>query len=134
MENILIYEATYRTTNIFAEGFIILTDNYVEGVFARDYMAIYNKNTNIITISLYSESFEIIKIPFLQTGFAVESYNIKSFSMVGNMLHPGQNHIYFSDNNLDDLYLNISSNIVQGEDANDILNQLYELRNTFKIK
>ncbi len=29
MENVLIYEATYRMENVFAEGFIILTNEYV---------------------------------------------------------------------------------------------------------
>ena len=128
MKDPLIYEATYRMENIFAEGYIILSD-YVEGIFARDYMAIYYKDSDSISMSLQTLSLET---PLFPLNFILQFYINHKFFMTGNMLYPGQKHVFFSSNNLDDLYLSISSDIVQGEKANDVLKQLCELRSIFQ--
>ena len=129
MKDSLIYEATYRMENVFAEGYIILSD-YVEGIFAKDYMAIYEKDSNSIAMSLQTLSFERLVFPL---SILVPFYVNYQFSMIGNMLYPGKKHVFFSSNNIDDdLYLNISVDIVQGEEADDILKQLCELRSNFQ--
>lgn len=120
MENILIYEATYRMENIFAEGFIILTNEFVEGIFANDYMAIYSEIDKIITISLRTL---IVKSNPLKMN-----YIYYQFSAPGELLCPGEKYVFFSNINLDDLHLSISENTVEGEKADSILKQLFELR------
>lgn len=125
MKDLLIYKATYRMENIFAEGYIILSE-YVEGIFARDYMAIYH-NSDSTCMSLQTLSFET---PLFPLNLLVHSYISYQFSMIGDLLYPGQIHAFFS--NKCDLYLNISADIVEGDQVNDILKQLYELRSIFQ--
>ncbi len=128
MENVLIYEATYRMENVFAEGFIILTSKYVEGIFANDYMAIYSENDKIITLSLRTLAVEIVKFPLFKMN-----YISHQFSATGEVLCPGEEYIFFSNINLDDLYLSISENTVEGEKADSILEQLLKLRQISQI-
>ncbi len=128
MENVLIYEATYRMENVFAEGFIILTNEYVEGIFANDYMAIYSAHDKIINISLKTLIIEVINFPLFKMG-----YISHQFSAVEELLSPGKEYVFFSNSTLDDLYLDISENTVEGEEVNDILEQLFRLREISQI-
>lgn len=128
MENVLIYKATYRMENVFAEGFIILTSKYVEGIFATDYMAIYSEIDKIITVSLRTLEVEVINFPAIKMN-----YINHQFSATGELLCPGKEYTFFSNINLDDLFLNISTDIVEGEEANSILTQLEKLRKVSQV-
>lgn len=128
MDNVLIYEATYRMENVFAEGFIILTNEYVEGIFANDYMAIYSEINKIITVTLRTLIVEVVKYPIFKMN-----YISHQFSTTGELLCPGEKYVFFSNINLDDLHLSISENTVEGEKADSILKQLLELRQTSQI-
>ncbi len=128
MENVLIYEATYRMQNVFAEGFIILTSQYFEGIFANDYMAIYSEVNKIITVTLRTLVFELAQYPIFKMN-----YISHQFSATGDFLCPGEEYVFFSTINLDDLNLSISENTVEGEKADSILKQLLKLRETSQI-
>ena len=128
MENVLIYKATYRMENIFAEGFIILTNEYVEGIFANDYMAIYSENDEIITVSLQTLVVEVVKLPTAMFSAFKMNYISHQFSTACKVLCPGEDYVFFSNIGLDDLYLSISADTVEGEESNDILQQLVKLR------
>lgn len=121
--DVLIYEATYRMDNVFAKGYIILNDEYVEGIFANDYMAIYSETPGTIIITLRTLSVEVINPPWKRI-----SYTSHDFSMTGEMLCPGHKYIFFSNINLDDLYLDISLNTVEGEMADYLVELLQKLR------
>lgn len=112
--------------NVFAEGYIIITNQYVEGIFANDYMAIYFEKDNIITVSLQALTFKVLKFPTIKMNYI--SYK---FSCPGKLLYPGEEYIFFSNVNFDDLHLSISENIVQ--DKESILEQLFKLREIFQI-
>lgn len=105
--DVLVYKATYRMDNTYAEGYIILNNNFVEGVFANDYMAIYMENNNKTIAQLRA-----LDITILANHSYIFRYVPYEFRMCGNILVPGQTHIFFSNNSYNDLYLYISEEVV----------------------
>lgn len=113
----IIYKAIYRLDNVYAEGYIILNDGYVEGIFANDYMAIYSKDGNTITVVLKALNIESIA-PFST------SYITYDFSLRAKELSPNGSYTFYSNINLDYLELDILEDTVEGEYAIYLVDEL----------
>lgn len=117
--DVIVYKATYRFNDIYAEGYIILNGEYVEGIFAYDYMAIYDggdSNTIIDLMVLDAQSID-------NNCFSL-SYIPYQFAMKVNKLCPGSYYNLHTNINLDYLELYISNETVEGELAYYLVERL----------
>lgn len=115
----IVYKATYCFNDTYAEGYIILHNEYVEGIFAYDYMAIYDggdKNTIIDLMALNVES--------IGNNSFTTSYIPHQFVMKVNELCPGNYYNLYTDINLDYLKLYISTETVEGKLAYYLVKEL----------
>lgn len=109
--DVLVYKAIYRMDDVYAEGYIILNDSYVEGIFANDYIGIYKEN-NMIFAEL--RAFTLDKLP---NNNYKHSYTTYLFNMCGKELVPGNSHNFFSIVGCDNLCLDILEETVEGNYA-----------------
>lgn len=104
----IVYKAIYRMENVYAEGYIILSGVYVEGIFANDYIAIYPENSTI------SAELRAFTLDLVQDNIYKSSYTKYHFNMSGKELVPGKAHHFFSIINSDTLRLDILEETVEG--------------------
>lgn len=116
----IIYKSIYRMEGIYAEGYIILNDGYVEGIFMNDYMAIYSNDGNGIIIELYALNVE----DTLAAGISVRIDDFYQFFLGEKELFPNNSFTFYSDDRSDSLELFISAETVEGEKATYLAEEL----------
>lgn len=116
----IIYKSIYRMEDVYAEGYIILNDGYVEGIFTNDYMAIYSNDGNGIIIELYALNIE----DTLAAGKNVRIDDFYQFFLGEKELFPNNSFTFYSEDRSDSLELFISLETIEGEKATYIEKQL----------
>lgn len=116
-----VYKALYRTDWIYAEGFIVFYDDKtVEGLFASDYMYIYEYNRNIV-VFLKTLSF------YRQNGLRMKEINLYEFFSHKQDLIPFNTYLFFNSSNFE-LSLEIKEEICDIEEIKIILMDLSKVR------
>lgn len=112
-----VFNALYKTNNVYAEGFIISNDKYneIEGVFALDYAFIYSDEKNTL-LNLRTCSWD--------NGI---KYNFLEFFTYPIQITPNNSYIFFNNSN-DGLFLEIKNEILNVFEINDVLESLYFVR------
>ncbi|MCI8362216.1 MAG: hypothetical protein HFJ41_03645 [Clostridia bacterium] len=118
---IKVYRAIYRTDTIYAEGYIVMYDDItMEGVFALDYIYIYEYGNNsfcfLKTLSYFTQDQLLMR--------AIKPYEFYASKQIFSP--PGK---YFFFNNSDDvLSLEINEEITDPEDITMILMDIAKVR------
>lgn len=116
-----VYNAIYRTNSIYAEGYIaIYDDNSIEGIFALDYMHIYEYgNNSFCFIKTYSY--------YTQNDILMEEKKLHEFySSKQTFLPPGT--YFFFNNSGNILSLEINEEVTDLEDSKLILMDIATVR------
>lgn len=115
---IRVFNATYLTDNVYADGYIIFNDIYkeIDGVFALDYIFIYNFNNH---------TFLNIKSCDFNNGIKYSFYEYFS-----NLLNIQQNNIYFFSSMSDKiLQLEIKDEVIDLSLIQQVLQTLSYIKN-----
>ena len=112
-----VFNATYKTDNVYAEGFIIFSEDYkeIEGVFALDYAFIYNTSTNTLLN---------LKPCFWDCGIR---YSFNEFSTCPVEIKPDKTFLFYN-NSGEMLTLEIKDEVLNVFQIQDVLLTLSSLR------
>lgn len=118
---IKVYKAKYRTDTIYAEGYIAMYDNKtIEGIFALDYMHIYEYSNNsfcfLKTVSYFTQNKLLMR--------EVKPYEFYASKQIFN---PPGKYFFFNGSNKD-LSLEINEEITDIEDIKIILMDIAKIR------
>lgn len=116
-----VYNAIYRTNNIYAEGYIaIYDDNSIEGIFALDYMHIYEYDKHsycfIKTASYYTQNQVVMEVPELYVFYSSKQ-----------IFYPSRTYFFFNDLS-NTLSLEINEEITDLEECTMILMDIATVR------
>lgn len=118
---IKVYKAIYRTDTIYAEGCIALyDDNSIEGIFASDYMYIYEYDNNFVCF-LKELSY------YVQNNIPMYHMKFNEFYASKQIFNPPGKYFFFNGSNKD-LSLEINEEITDIEDIIIILMDIAKIR------
>lgn len=116
-----VYKAIYRTETIYAEGYIVqYDDNSIEGIFASDYMYIYEYDNNFVCflkeLSYYAEN-----------GIPMYDLKFREFYASKQIIRSYETYLFFN-NSGGGLSLEINEEIVDLEHAKFVLIDIAKAR------
>lgn len=118
-----VFYATYKTDNIFAEGFVVFSELYseIEGVFALDYMYLYQfENYSFLNLKTFSLD--------KGTNYSYKfNHNFYEFFNSKQDISPNSSYVFF-DNTNSALYLDILDEVLNVFTIQDVMQTLYMLR------
>lgn len=109
-----VYKALYKTDWIYADGFIVIhPDKTIEGIFALDYMYIYESEKNDIVFLKTLDYYRVDELIMQDIGI-YEFYSSKQ------IFYP-YNVYFFFDSSDNGLFLEIKEEITDANQIQDIL-------------
>lgn len=121
-----VYRAIYKTDYIYAEGFLVFQEDHtIEGIFATDYMYIYNldRNTYLFLRSLYFESFSEPNNGYYNFQRHNEEYISSRKALSSNSIC-----VFFNPNNNNNILLQIQEEILDSEEIKCILLDIVNIK------
>lgn len=116
-----VYKAIYRTETIYAEGYIVqYDDNSIEGIFASDYMYIYEYDNNFVCF-IKELSY------YIENGILMYHLKFREFYASKQIFSPPGKYFFFNHSD-DVLSLEINEEITDPEDATMILMDISKIR------
>ena len=112
-----VFNAIYKTDDVYAQGYIIFSDSYseIEGLFALDYIFIYNDNKNTLLN---------LKSCFWDHGL---KYNFDEFSSSPVQIAHNTSYFFFNNSN-SGLYLEIKDEVLNVSEIQDVFQLLHLVR------
>lgn len=120
-----VYSAIYKTDSVYAEGFLVFQEDHtIEGIFATDYMYIYNLDRNTY-LFLRSLCLEKLSNPS-NNPYSIKLYNEEYISS-RKALSSNSICVFFNSNN-NNILLQIQEEILDSEEIKCILLDIVNIK------